>query len=379
MREVWLICSRCTYAWSTLVADEHARYDVDGTWRCDGCGVYAATVLEVRRLVDDESAWELEGLPAREPYMLESVEVAPRFLGREYELAELESALSEPGVRGVIIFGKSGVGKSELARQFVSQWGETFDGAFVVEGRPRGVAESLQGLLKTHGRRDALLVVEPSSPRGSWIDELERLADNGWRYIYTGVRDPMLLPPVKRLTLEPLNARQVATIVTGDTADDRSLAIAQRVIERLSDSPLLLNLAMEAALARRLALGQVLRYLEPATVDGVVDTTGEALSTGSPEFERIELAVRTSADELIALLARNPELMYQLEPRRFEEMVAEVLARMGFAVTLTQASRDGGVDVYAAKSDGVGSFLYLVDCKRYAPERHGGGRLVREL
>ena len=64
---------------------------------------------------------------------------------------------------------------------------------------------------------------------------------------------------------------------------------------------------------------------------------------------------------------------------RFEELVAELLSRRGYQVTLTPATRDGGKDMYAAKKDDLGSFLYVVECKRYARDRPVGVGVVRLL
>jgi restriction system protein len=83
--------------------------------------------------------------------------------------------------------------------------------------------------------------------------------------------------------------------------------------------------------------------------------------------------------DVITTLAKDPRSMYSLTSRQYEEVVAELLARRGYAVELTPMSRDGGYDIYAAKKDSVGSFLYLVECKKYAPENHVGVGLVRQL
>jgi hypothetical protein len=90
-------------------------------------------------------------------------------------------------------------------------------------------------------------------------------------------------------------------------------------------------------------------------------------------------AVATINDELIHHLARNPELLYELNPRKFEELVAELLKAQGFEPTLTPRSRDGGRDILAARSDSLGSLLYLVECKRYAPTNKVGVELVRAI
>ncbi len=84
-------------------------------------------------------------------------------------------------------------------------------------------------------------------------------------------------------------------------------------------------------------------------------------------------------DELIAYLAANPRALRELNPRRFEEVVAELFRKRGFAVELTPRTRDGGRDVLAVQSDTLGKSLYLIECKRYAPSRKVGVEVVRGL
>jgi restriction system protein len=79
------------------------------------------------------------------------------------------------------------------------------------------------------------------------------------------------------------------------------------------------------------------------------------------------------------MLQRAPQLAWTLPPRKFEEIVAELLERMDYEVTLTPASGDGGFDIYAARKDGLGKFLFLVECKRYVPPHKVGVQVVRQL
>ena len=83
--------------------------------------------------------------------------------------------------------------------------------------------------------------------------------------------------------------------------------------------------------------------------------------------------------ELIAYLNAHPEKMYELNPRRFEELVAAILKDLGYSVQLTAHGVDGGVDIIASQKNGVGEILLLVDCKRYAPKRKVGVEIVRAL
>ena len=83
--------------------------------------------------------------------------------------------------------------------------------------------------------------------------------------------------------------------------------------------------------------------------------------------------------QLIEYLKRHPEKMYELQPRRFEELVAEMLRDMGYQTELTVSSADGGVDIIATQKTGIGETLLVVDCKRYARTQRVGVELVRSL
>src|SRR4028118_269404 len=51
--------------------------------------------------------------------------------------------------------------------------------------------------------------------------------------------------------------------------------------------------------------------------------------------------------EIISRLAREPEDLYQMQPRYFEELVCALLVDMGLDVHLTPQTRDGGRDILA--------------------------------
>jgi hypothetical protein len=84
-------------------------------------------------------------------------------------------------------------------------------------------------------------------------------------------------------------------------------------------------------------------------------------------------------EELIAYFAKNPDALYDLSPRKFEALVADVLADMGYDVTLTPSSKDGGRDVLAALNVPTGKILTIVECKRYSKERKIGVAAVERL
>ncbi|MBS0155133.1 MAG: restriction endonuclease [Nitrospira sp.] len=84
-------------------------------------------------------------------------------------------------------------------------------------------------------------------------------------------------------------------------------------------------------------------------------------------------------DRIIQELARQPQDLFRLNPRRFEELVAQLLERDGLRVQLTPKTRDGGRDILAFHHGAAGQHLYLVECKRYAQNKPIGVELVRSL
>jgi restriction system protein len=71
--------------------------------------------------------------------------------------------------------------------------------------------------------------------------------------------------------------------------------------------------------------------------------------------------------------------MYELDPIKFEFLVALLLEDAGYSVKVTPASRDGGRDILAVLKIPFGEVLTIVDCKRFAAHRKIGPELVQRL
>ena len=91
------------------------------------------------------------------------------------------------------------------------------------------------------------------------------------------------------------------------------------------------------------------------------------------------IVVKDITNELLRQLAAEPSLMHQLEPRKFEELVARLLENQGCEVTLTKRTRDGGYDIFGRMNTGPASLIFLAECKRYSPENKVGVEFVRGL
>jgi len=84
-------------------------------------------------------------------------------------------------------------------------------------------------------------------------------------------------------------------------------------------------------------------------------------------------------DALIERLKREPDGLFKISPRQFEEVIADLLADMGMEVELTPATRDGGKDILAYMKTDIGKFLCLVETKQHNKSRPVGVNLVRSL
>ena len=92
-------------------------------------------------------------------------------------------------------------------------------------------------------------------------------------------------------------------------------------------------------------------------------------------------AIRVITTEIMAYLKKRPDAMRDLRPRQFEELIAEILASFGWQVQLTPATRDGGYDMFAISRDDRADVetSWIIECKKYAPERKVGIDVVRAL
>ncbi|UTW62865.1 restriction endonuclease [bacterium SCSIO 12741] len=84
------------------------------------------------------------------------------------------------------------------------------------------------------------------------------------------------------------------------------------------------------------------------------------------EIEEEELIqVVDNTKNLIKSIYEDHNLLQVIEPRKFEEIIAELLYSKGFEVNLTKQTKDGGYDILAIQQIGGFPIKFLVECKRY--------------
>ena len=311
----------------------------------------------------------------------------PNFVGRTKELEWLSRQTSDRGYghnfSPIVITGKAGIGKTSLVQVFLGTqdrktspfWFSASDlGSSHVGEALRDFTRSLD---ENRYNRDLWVVLDGVDhfTQEQLVDAVASVFNFKAVHslILTRQHDPQLRRQ-RTLNLETLSAVEAQLLVGPELAQaDLSGESIARVIQIANGEPLLLSLIR--SLTKNISADELLRVLEGHLYD-LADLPTAA------EKKIITLAKPTivSANEaMIEALKKHPEDIFKLSPRKYEELVQELLRDMGYDVELTPATRDGGKDILAYFKTEIGAFLCLVEAKRYRQDRKIGVELVRSL
>jgi restriction system protein len=299
-------------------------------------------------------------------------------LERRTELTALEQVLlSTPG-RIAMIHGAPGSGKTGLAKRFMDAHERHFPGGqSLISAIPLELEDPLPQF--TPGARSLLVIDEVDRVSIDRLTEIIRTSrlDSPLTSLLMTANTPILLSPDTFLIeMPPLSAGEVITLLgnQGHISDDRLGALVRLLAGNAE--------AVELA-SRRLASGvpveRIVEWFESGRFAPSRDPKGRPLDESSAEGTRLNLEISEVSEELIQKLSAQPDLLYSLDPRKFEQLVAELYRRRGFEATLTPASGDEGADVYVVSRDDLGRSLWVVQAKRNAPDRKIKAGVVREL
>lgn len=174
-------------------------------------------------------------------------------------------------------------------------------------------------------------------------------------------------------------------------ADDEAKLLGTVLIDKIDKDWNYIILALESDGVYRYADGKVsVEYQEECeeeledsirniSVNGNFSETLFELDSEAPIIEQSSLIVHDIDDEVKRYFNKYPEKLYDLNPRKFEELIACILKDFGFDVELTKATRDGGRDIIARIKNSVVDILTYVECKRYAADRKIDVGIIREV
>lgn len=309
---------------------------------------------------------------------------SPDIVGREAELRALFEALKHPGSLAELV-AQVGMGKTTLLKKFASDNAATFDGAieYFVSSPSFKLTEAVTIIAERFRAASghSLLIIDGADlvdPQQA-LEGIKQLETGPWRFstVVASHRELGLGTPIR---LPPLNAESFVAFL--DRVFDGKLdpETMKRLLTATGGNPRLALVLEDQWRAGHVPdVAALAALLSPWHTPGLVGTDGRPLRPGGERERRIITDVRVITDTFVRQVADDPRLLFEMPPRRFEEFVAELLERHGYTVTLTPQTRDGGKDMYAARRDDVGSFLYVVECKRYAPDRPVGVGIVRAL
>lgn len=129
---------------------------------------------------------------------------------------------------------------------------------------------------------------------------------------------------------------------------------------------------------------KILHYSLGQTLESVVKDNNKDFNEGETKIiteinPKLVIDLKVINNSILERIKSNPQDIYKLSSRQFEEFSAELFEKQGYNVTLTKATHDGGKDIILAHNSMIGNFLIYIECKKYRPNRPIGVHLIREL
>lgn len=309
-------------------------------------------------------------------------EVNCPFVGRSKEFEWLDRELhSHEHYHGspIVVVGEAGIGKTTLASAFAGRLGERRWPLWIpcrnINERNDTIERAMRFISDDRTRAEIVAVFDGADevPLDALLNEFRRITNykRVRSVIFTsrtelGLRDERILR-LGRLA-EPDAESLVKSSLDAASLDQESL---DKILAAGHGHPLAIGLI--ASMAQSMAPEQLRRVLAGHLYDLKDEAAQqELISTARP-------IIIAANEAMIEALKKHPADVFKLTSRKYEELVAELLNDMGYDVTLTPATRDGGKDILASFKTDCGEFLCLVEAKHYRQDRKIGVSLVREL
>jgi restriction endonuclease Mrr len=95
------------------------------------------------------------------------------------------------------------------------------------------------------------------------------------------------------------------------------------------------------------------------------------------EDNKSQIVLNEAKTELLKFLGMNPNYLYKLNSRVFEELIAKIFSDLGYSVELTPATHDKGRDIILTFESPIGKNVAYVECKKHSPDKPVGIDIVR--
>jgi len=301
---------------------------------------------------------------------------------RQPELDLVLQMISRPGSIGEVV-AHPGMGKTTMLKMASEMHCQQFGGVVeFVAGWDGLRAEDLVDVLADRfraARGPSLLVIDDAqfAPTDQIWSLINGLETGPWSFsTLIGSREPTGLG--ERITLLPFAYVGIETLLAEAFGAQPSPADVERLMRASQGVPVFAKVLIDQ-LKTGLSLAEVERLVSPWRSSGLLGPDGLPMDGRDPRGRRLFSDIRLINSDLVERVNQDSHIAYDLTSRQFEELTADLLERMGYEVQLTAKTRDGGKDLYALRKDGLGAFMFVVECKRYSPNNHVGVGVVRSL
>lgn len=307
-----------------------------------------------------------------------------KFLGRESELSWLDAHLLDPFRRsftGLNILGSTGVGKTALVRYWLGSRRHSSQPLWVdisSELDMHEVIDRFTNYLYEHRQSSDVIVVLDSADSISDTEQYESVISKifNFKRVRSLIFIAQSLPSSRRaetLRLEPFPFREATQLLHELSSNDLTKNLESEIIAASKGYPLAIQILAEA-----------IKSGNPTALRSLLNNSlydlSQTIAVPSGEIKKVIVPqIVIANDNLVNALKKRPADIHTLSPRKFEELLTELLVDMGWDVELTQQTRDGGKDILAYLNTDLGRILCLVEAKHYRPDRKVGVDLVRTL
>lgn len=294
------------------------------------------------------------------------------FWGRMNELNQLNKCLRPTENSIVHLIGAAGIGKTELVKQYIYMNKNKYSN--IVTWHDCEIPDNIQLPLST-----LLILEEADFLMPEIVNQILSLNKNINIIIISRQINKLLVTNTdcfcNIVTLNPLNQDEAVAIFKAITKVEINEIMG--FVSKTGGNPLLISLVVE--LINKYNLTSVNELIFKSLI---LDKNGIVIPENkieTPTIINIKFDVSEVNHQLMEYIAENPDYMHKLAPYQFEEMMAKLFNRLGYTVQLTPRTRDGGKDIYIAQKNDIGTFLFFVECKKYAPNRPVGIDVIRNL
>lgn len=285
----------------------------------------------------------------------------------------------ERGGDPAVLTGNGGMGKTALLRQFIGSVRTRHPPLlWTPRSRPgEAMNEILARIDDLRRNRDVPEIIAIDDADAFQSGELNVIAERLLNFkavrmlVFAGRYVPELYR-AKKLQLEPLREEDAVDLLRALLGDALPMTIISNVVNQAGGLPLALHL-----LANQIR-GRAPEEIERLLSGNIYRLDQQIIIPERTLITEVKPRIMTVNEALVERLRSRPQAMLDLPPRKFEELIAELLDDLGYEVQLTPATRDGGKDILAYMTTPHGRLLCLVEAKRYR-RRPIGVELVRQL